>query len=330
MSQQLVLPTHGDQNIFKLRTISPQILASGEVKVKVRFSGINFADILMRQGLYPDAPSFPFTPGYEFSGEIVEIGSDVQNLKIGDQVFGGCFFGGYSSELNVPANQVRLLPPEWSLEEGASLPVSFLTAYVTLFDLARVKDGDKMLIDCITGSLGSMCIELLKNINCDIIGLTSSQNKIQMMNEKGIKTYTHDQFYNDSNLNEFDFILNSQGGKTISQHYERLGPAGRMVFVGASSAVAKGKRSLIKALKMLFKMPKFKPVQLMNDNKGVMGINALHLFENPNFLFKRLDKVFDYKINFNVDKIFKAEEISKAHNYIEERKSKGKVLLHWN
>ncbi|MBT7610853.1 MAG: zinc-binding dehydrogenase [Bacteriovoracaceae bacterium] len=330
MPEQLLLPTHGDQNIFKLGQIKLKGARNEEVKVKVHFSGINFADILMRQGLYPDAPAFPFTPGYEFSGEIIEVGATVKNFKIGDKVFGGCFFGGYSSELNVPANQVRRLADNWTLEDGASLPVSFLTAYVTLFDLARIKNGDKILIDCITGSLGGMCIELLKGIDCDIIGLTSSKSKIQLMLNRGIETYTHDQFYNNKSLNNFDFILNSQGGGTITAHYNRLGPAGRIVVVGASSAVAKGKRSLLKAIKMLFNMPKFKPVQLMNDNKGVMGINALRLFEMPEFLFERLDLAENFDLKFNVDKIFDAKDVADAHAYIEDRKSKGKVLLKWN
>jgi synaptic vesicle membrane protein VAT-1 len=329
MNQQLVLPTHGDGNIFKLKEILTAPLGPDEIQVKVHYSGINFADILMRQGLYPDAPAFPFTPGYEFSGEIIEIGTDVKSVKTGDKVFGGCFFGGYSSLINVPASQVRVLPDGWSLEQGASLPVSFLTAYVTLFDLARVKHGDKILIDCITGSLGSMCLELLKDIDCEILGLTSSQSKISFIKEKGITAITHDQFYQDQSYKDYDFILNSQGGKTVKTHYDRLGPTGRIVIVGASSAVAKGKRSLIKAIKMLLTMPKFKPVQLMNDNKGVMGINALRLFERPEFFFKRLDSAFDFNIKFNVDKVFKAANIAEAHTYIEDRKSKGKVLLQW-
>jgi synaptic vesicle membrane protein VAT-1 len=330
MFKQLVLPTHGDQNVFKLESIKDLMPKDNEIQVKVHYSGINFADILMRQGLYPGAPAFPFTPGYEFSGEIIKIGKDVNSLTVGDKVFGGCYFGGYTSCINVPASQVRILPKEWTLAQAASVPISFLTAYVTLFDFARVRSGDKVLIDCITGSLGSMCLELLKDMDCEIIGLTSSESKIVFMESKGIKTYTHDQFYSDSTLDKFDFILSTQGGKSITQHYERLGPAGRIVVVGASSAVAKGKRSLLKALKMLINMPKFKPVQLMNDNRGVMGLNALNLFKTPEFLFDRLDKALDYNFNFNVDKIFNAEDIGKAHAYIEDKKSKGKVLLQWN
>lgn len=330
MSSRIILPGHGDENIFKFQDVKELTPEANEVVVKTHFSGINFADIVMRQGFYPDAPKYPFTPGYEFSGEIEKVGPGVQNLQAGERVFGGSFFGGYAGRIKVPANQVRKVPEQLSMEEAASIPVSFLTAYITLFDLARVRTGDKILIDCMTGSLGHFCMEILKGMNCEITGLTSSESKLPLIQEMGARGMTHEQFYQLQDKKEkFDFVLNSQGGKSITEHYKRLSPTGRMVMVGASSAVKPGKRSLLKAIKMLMGMPTFKPVNIMNDNKGVMGLNVLRLFEDPHFLFERLDKVSLFDLKINVDKTFSAKEVGLAHRYIEEKKSKGKVLLSW-
>jgi 2-desacetyl-2-hydroxyethyl bacteriochlorophyllide A dehydrogenase len=319
----------GDSRVLSIKEVESNTPLENEVVIDVHFSGINFADILMRQGLYPDAPAYPFIPGYEISGVIQDVGSDATLYKKGDRVIAGCHFGGYSSSVTLPDWQVKKLPDNWSLEEGAAITVSFLTAYLTLFDEGRVRSGDKVLIDCATGALGFICSQMLLPKKVHVHGLTSSPAKKSLLKERGVKAFTHEEFYADSNLKDYDFILNSQGGATIKKHYNRLAKTGRVVCIGASGAVGTGKRNFFKALKTVLTMPKFNPIDLMNDNRGIYGLNALRFFEDAEFLSKRMDLFSDFEARPFIDRVFSYKDVGEAHTYIEQKSSRGKVLLAW-
>ncbi|MBK25812.1 MAG: hypothetical protein CME70_17565 [Halobacteriovorax sp.] len=332
MIEQIIIPKAGQSAVLKLsRKEAIKNIAEQEVRVKVVYSGINFADIIMRLGLYQDAPAFPFVPGYELSGEVIEVGSAVTKFKPGDQVMAGTKFNGYSSEVVLPETQVVSIG-NLSLEEAAALPVSFLTAYLVFFEEARVRSGDKVLIDCATGALGQLSFQMLKTgggSDLEIVGLTSSEAKKDIIRSYGAKAMTHEEFRN-SDEKDFDIILNSQGGASIKEHYKRLGPTGKLVCIGASSIFESGRRSWFKVIKTVLEFPKFNIIKLMNDNKGVMGLNVLRLFDGPEYLMNILAKVEMFELHPKVDKIFDASEAHMAHQYIEEKKARGKVLLKWS
>lgn len=327
--RKVILPKNGNSKVFKVEEFNNiGHLESDEVIIEVAFSGINFADILMRLGLYPGAPKLPFTPGYEASGIITEVGKEVTDLKVGDRVFCGSYFGAYSSHLRLPSWQVLKINDEMSLEAAAGLPVSFITAYAALVENGGLKKGDKVLIDCGTGALGSMCFQLVKAFGAEGVGLTSSKVKKMVIEERGARAYTHEEFEK-SDEKDFNIILNSLGGKSLSKNYKRLHPCGHLVGVGASSFFKDGKKSLLKAIKGLIQMPRFNIINLMNDNVSVSGINALNLFEHKEFLSGILKHHSDFELNPDIDKVFACEDVSEAHEYIEQKKSRGKVLLKW-
>ena len=329
MGKQIIIPKAGPNSVFKLvQQVCENKVPENAVRIKVAFSGINFADIIMRLGLYPDAPSFPFVPGYELSGEVTEVGEMVQDIKLGDKVMAGTKFNGYSSEVILPAAQVVPIG-NLTLEKAAALPVSFLTSYIVFFEQARVRQGDKLLIDCATGALGQLSFQLFKGMGLDIVGLTSSEKKKEIITKNNARAMTHEEFYKSSEK-DFDVILNSQGGASIKDHYGRLAPGGRVVCIGASSLFEDGKRSWLKAIKGFLQMPKFNSIDLMNDCKGVMGLNVLRLFDGTDYLMNILKKVELFELEPHVDKIFQASEVSKAHHYIESKQARGKVLLRWD
>lgn len=306
-------------------------LKEGEVLIEVHFSGINFADIIMRLGFYSDAPPKPFTPGYEVSGIVSKVGNKVTKVRPGDRVYAGTFFGGYSDYVKVPDWQAIPLPSHLSLEQGACLPVAFITSYHFLFSMARVRMGDKIMIDCATGGVGTMALLLLKNEKIDVVGLTSSPSKKKYVEELGARAMTHAEFFQ-SKEKDFDFILNSQGGKTIRQHFNLLAPNGRIVCLGISGGINDGKRDILSILKTVVTMPRFSVIELFNHNKGVFALNALHLMKNEEWIKKRMkdfDLIESKKISPHVGAIFKAEEVEQAHRAIENKKITGKVLLQW-
>src|SRR3954465_13892123 len=120
--QNIRIEKYGSASTLQLRELAPRPPADDEVAIDVAYSGINFADIQMRLGFYPDAPKRPFVPGYEVSGRGTAGGKDGRDVGVGDQVIAGTYFGGYASHVTVPARQVFRLPPSIDLAAGAALP----------------------------------------------------------------------------------------------------------------------------------------------------------------------------------------------------------------
>lgn len=335
--RQIYLKKAGNKPIWdhRIQNGRANALKHDEVRIKVHYSGLNFADVMMKLGLYPDAPSTPYIPGYEVSGVVTEIGAGIEDLAIGQKICAGLAFGGYQSEVVLPRWQVVALPSHLSMKEGAGLIVSFITAYASFHQMARVKPSDRVFIDCATGALGHLSLALLKSHGVEkIYGATRSPEKLKFLRDQGIAAFTHQQLREMKNPPLFDLILNSRGGQSLREDYQRLSPMGRMVCIGASSFIAQGRKKIFSwnFLKNLWAMRGFSPVSLMNDNRAVMGLNALRLFDSPELLQESL-KFLEQDQGGNmipyIDKVFAADELELALDYLGQGHSRGKVLLKW-
>src|SRR5688572_24272575 len=244
--QQIAIEKFGSASTLQVKDLTPRAPGDDEVSIDVAYSGVNFADIQMRLGFYPDAPKKPFVPGYEVSGTVTAIGKSVRDVKVGDSVVAGTYFGGYASHVTIPARQVFKLPSSVDLAGGAALPVNYFTAQLALFEMARVRKGDRVLIECATGGVGVLAIQMARHVGAEVTGLTTSAHKKGFIEELGAKAYTRDEFRADTNLNGYDMILNSSGGKFINWQRARLGITGRMVCIGISWGVKDGKRNYLR------------------------------------------------------------------------------------
>lgn len=318
----LKVESHAD-----LTSVSPD-----EVLIDVHYSGINFADIIMRLGLYQDAPKRPYVPGYEVSGIVKEKGPEVRGINVGDQVVAGTLFGGYSSQVKVPQDLVFKIPPHLDLAHAAALPVNWITAHAALFDMARVRPGDRVLIDAATGGVGTLALQMLRHAGAKTIGLTSSPSKKDYIQALGATPMTHEEFKSQSEALFFDVILNTQGGRSVRDHYNRLAPTGRVIALGISSAVPNGKRDMLAFFKMVVTMPRFWLVSMFNENRGVFALNALSLLQNADYrrnLKSKWGTISQQDLKPHVDKISSADDIASAHSYLESKKAKGKILISW-
>jgi NADPH:quinone reductase-like Zn-dependent oxidoreductase len=303
-----------------------------EILVDVHYSGINFADIMMRLGLYPGAPKKPYVPGYEVSGLVKKIGSAVKNFQVGDSVVGGVLFGGYASQVKIPSDLVFPVPKNLDLSQAAALPVNWITAHTALMDMGRVRSGDRVLIDAASGGVGTLALQILKNVGAKTVGLTSSPSKMDYIRSFGAEAYTHEEFRSNHSNEKFDLILNSQGGRSVYDDYNRLLPAGRLIAYGMSSAVKKGKTDIFGLIKMMATMPRFSLISMFDKNRGVFALNALTLLQNSSFrqsLSAKWKTLEEQKLIPHVDKIFPASEISEAHRFLESKKARGKILISW-
>lgn len=332
MHRDIVIEKYGPASTLATREIQPRAPGDDEVAIDVAYSGINFADIQMRLGLYPDAPDRPFVPGYEVSGTVAEVGKNVRDLRAGDPVVAGTYFGGYASTVTIPALQVFKLPPALDLAAGAALPVAYFTAQLAVLEMARVRAGDRVLIECGTGGVGVVATQMARHAGAEVTGLTTSAHKKPFITGLGATAYTLDELRGDASLTGYDFILNASGGANIEWQRARLGLTGRMVCIGMSSAVSEGKRNLLRVVSTLIRMPRISVLKLFNTSTGIFALNALTVLRDPAWiarLTRSLARVEQIGLVPHVGKVFPAADVAAAHSFLETKQATGKVLLQW-
>jgi NADPH:quinone reductase-like Zn-dependent oxidoreductase len=337
MMQQVIITRHGGPEVLHVRETAEPQLKSGDVLIDVQFSGINFADLLMRMGLYPSAPKPPFTPGYEVSGVITKVGSTENDELLGKSVAALTKFGGYSSKVVVKKDRLIALPDGIDMAQAAAMPVVYLTSYVMLSLQAHLQKDEWVLIHNIGGGVGLAAVELSRMIGANIIG-TASVGKHDRLREKGIHhliDYNTEDFV--ARVKEItegkgvDVIIDPIGGENLKKSYKALGSFGRLVVFGFSKAVSGPRRKVLHLLKEYIKTPKFSPIQLMGHNKGVFGCHLGMVMDRQELLQECMQKLMSYfqsgDINPHVDRVFPLNRVTDAHQYIMDRRNFGKVLL---
>jgi NADPH:quinone reductase-like Zn-dependent oxidoreductase len=307
------------------------------VRVKVSAAGVNFADVQMRMGLYVEAPRTPFVPGFEVAGVISEVGPGVRTFRRGERVMAACRFGGYTSEIVLPASQVRRTPRRLSDKEAASIPIAFVTAWISLFEMARVREGDRVLVPGAAGGVGTALVQLAARAGAQVVGAVGTQEKKEAVRALGasqVFTYAELASRRSADARDFDIVLDARGGPSLKDSLQRLAPAGRVVSYGVSSLVSGQKRSIPRTLLRLLQTPLLTPIGLAMANRGVFGLNALKLFDTEpgmSLLMKAIDGVLE---NFQsgalkavVGKSFPLANAADAHSFLQARRNKGKVVL---
>jgi len=331
--QSIQIEKYGPASSLAFHTLAPKDPAADEVAIDVAYSGINFADIQMRLGLYPDAPKKPFVPGYEVSGKVTAVGKGVDHVKVGDPVVAGTYFGGYASHVTLPARQVFKLPTGIDLEAGAALPVNYFTAQLALFEMARVRKGDRILIEPATGGVGVLAIQMARFVGAEVVGLTTSPHKKKFIEDLGATAYTVDEFQADASLKGYDLVINSSGGAAIEWQRRRLGMTGRIICLGMSSMTKNGKRSYVKIASALLRTPRISVLKLFDANTGVYALNALHVLRDPQWIGKltsSMTEISAMHLKPHIGKVFPANDVAAAHSFLETKQATGKVLLQWS
>ena len=323
---------HGGPEVLQVRERPSPTLTPGSVRIRVRAAGVNFADLQMRMGMYPEAPKPPFAPGYEIAGEVVEAAPGVTSLAAGDRVLAGCHFGGYVDEIVLPAEWVRRIPGALSFEEAATIPVNWMTAWTAAVEMARVRAGDRVLVQSAAGGVGVAAVQIAARAGAHVIGLVGSAAKRDTVLSLGAKEVWLNDDWLRRDSERFDLILESTGGAELKRSFSRLHPTGRVVTFGVSSMVSGRTRSILTVVKTLANMPLFTPFKLMMTNRGVFGVNMLKLFERdmPRLtgpLEKALEGFAAGHYRAIVGKSFPFAEAGAAHEHLRSRSNIGKVVL---
>ncbi|HEY7893236.1 MAG TPA: medium chain dehydrogenase/reductase family protein [Solirubrobacteraceae bacterium] len=327
----VAITKHGGPKVLKVQERRDPSLGRGEVRIEVAAAGVNFADVMARIGLYPDAPKPPCVIGYEVAGTILELGDGVEQLIHGQRVLAATQFGGYASQAVVPASAVVPLPAELTFEQGAAIPVNYSTAWAGLVGYGNLQPKERVLIHSAGGGVGIAATQIAKRHGAEVYG-TASPSKHARIRELGVDhalDYTHDGW--ELGLPKFDLIMDPLGGRSLRRGYNMLRPGGRLVAFGASAVVSGERRNPIAALRTVLQMPRFNMIKQMSESKAVIGLNMLSLWKDRQTLTPwiepLLELIDDGTIRPVVAGSFTFEDAGDAHRMITERRNLGKVVL---
>ena len=335
--RQVVIPRHGSPDVFEMRECADPLPGESDVRIRVRAAGVNFADILARLGLYPDAPKPPCVVGYEVAGHIDAIGKAVTGLHEGDRVAALTRFGGYADTVIVPATQVFHFPDGLSESEAAAVPVNYLTAGVALYRMAALAPHETVLIHNAGGGVGIAATQLARLRRATVIG-TASSSKHAALQRFGVE---HAIDYRSADVGQaikeitrqrgVDVILDPIGGHSFLSSYRMLAPLGRLIIFGLSAAAPSERRSVLKAFRAWWETPRFDPLSMMHRNRGVFGLNLGHLWGERQQLAPIMDMLLNElraeRLAPVVAKTFALERAADAHRFIQARQNIGKVVL---
>ncbi|HZY03190.1 MAG TPA: medium chain dehydrogenase/reductase family protein [Anaeromyxobacteraceae bacterium] len=328
----------GGPEVLEVRETPEPAPGPGQVRVRVRAAGLNFAEVMARQGLYPDAPRLPCVMGYEVGGVVDAVGDGVTEPAPGTRVLALTRFGGHAEAVCLPARQAFAMPEGMSFEEGAALPLNYLTAWHMLFRVAALRPGETVLVHMAAGGVGIAALQLCRTVPGVVALGTASAAKHEAIRREGCD---HPIDYRAADWEAearrltggrgVDVVLDPLGGRDTRKGYRLLRPAGRLVMFGFSNLLAGPRRRWLRLAGQALGIPLFNPISLMNANKAVAGVNVGHLWGEVEMMMGEVREIMSLyragKIRPRVDQVFPFERAADAHRRLEERRNVGKVLL---
>jgi NADPH:quinone reductase-like Zn-dependent oxidoreductase len=338
----VVITRHGGPEVLAVRELPDPAVDPGRVRIEVRAAGINFADLMARSGMYPDAPPLPSVVGYEVAGIVEAGGEGVESCAAGDRVMAATRFGGHAELCSVAARDVLPLPAEMSFEQGAAVPVNYGTAYAGVVLMGGLREGDRLLVHAAAGGVGIAATQLAAARGAEVFG-TASAAKHDAIRAQGVDhaiDYRTVDFEAEvlrlTGGEGIDIAFDAIGPTSFRKDYRLLRPGGRLVCYGLSEVQSGEGRDLAAAVKGLVRMttatmPWWKSMAIMNENKGVFGLNMLHWWDREGSLDRVVAPLADDLAAGRLEPVvaasFPFDEAAAAHRYIHERRNVGKVVL---
>jgi NADPH:quinone reductase len=300
----IVIEETGGPEQLALQDVPDPGVSEGQTLIRVRAAGVNFLDVLVRQGNYPQAPALPTTPGVEVAGE-TEDGRRVIALLTG---------GGYAERVAVDEQRLFPLPESASFTEGASFLLTFLTAWIPVTRQVRLEPGQTVLVHAGSGGVGTAAIQVARHFGARVVATASTEEKRQFCVELGAEeAYGYDEF---AEAVRPDLVLDPVGGELFATSVSILAPLGTMVGIGYAGGW----------------WAELNPALLVGRNVGVQGFYLGRLMaRRPDVVAEAAGELLDLWASGAVKPVVGAEyplaDAADAHTLIEERKHVGKVVL---
>jgi len=329
--RSVVITKAGPPEVLQVQERPDPSPGPGQVRVEVGAAGINFADLMARLGLYPDAPDLPAVVGYEVAGIVAELGEGVDRYTVGDRVMAGTRFGGYAEQVVANVTDTAPLPEKLSFEEGAAVPVNYLTAYLGLRRFGALEPGERVFLHAAAGGVGIAATQIAKHRGAEVWG-SASPGKHDAIRGFGVDhavDYTQSGW--EKGLPPMDVVMDALGGKSFRRSYDMLRAGGRLIAFGAAGVVDGDKRNLIAAGRTALTMPRFNLIKQMSASKAVIGLNMLTIWDELGSLEPFMGAIEDLLAEGVLQPVvaasFPFDRAGEAHQYIGERRNVGKVVL---
>jgi NADPH:quinone reductase-like Zn-dependent oxidoreductase len=335
--KQVFIAAYGGPGKLEVREAPDPAPNAGEVRIRVRAAGVNFADIMARKGLYPDAPKPPCVVGYEVSGVVDACGAGVPGEWQGKEVLALTRFTGYADTVVVPTEQIFEKPASLSHEQAAAIPVNYLTVWLLMVVMGSLHSGESVLIHNAGGGVGLAAIDIGRHIGATLYG-TASEGKHAFLKARGLdhaidyrRTDWSKELQRLTQNRGVELILDPLGGSHWKKSFRALRHTGRLGMFGISTASDSRLPRALAFVAIGLSLPWFNPVSLMNDNRSVFGVNLGHLWHESAKLRPWMETllrgVAEGWVRPHVDKTFPLAQAGAAQTYIEQRRNTGKVVL---
>ncbi len=331
--RKVVIHRAGGYERLRIEEHPSPVPKPGEVLVDVEAIGVNYADCVVRMGLYASAKKYvgwPITPGFEVAG---------RRRDTGEPCVAVTRFGGYATELVVPEHQVFSVPAGFSLVEAAAFPTVFMTAWFGLVELANPSPGRRVLVHSAAGGVGSALVQLEKILDLEGVGVVGRTHKVATVEALGadavIDKSVDDLWTAAARLapEGYHVILDANGVATLKDSYRHLAPPGKLVVYGFHTMMPKqgGRPSWPKLIWGWLRTPRFNPLDMTGDNKSVLAFNLSYLFQERDVLVRAADQLWGWagenRLVPSPTTTFPLERVADAHRALESGETVGKLVL---
>lgn len=319
----IVAERAGEPEVLRYVDVERRAPRGWEVLIEVEAAGINYADTMRRRDQYLVRQKFPFTPGSEVAGTVVEVGEGVENASEGDRVVTLIDSGGYADFAVAPAASLIPVPENLGFDEAAAVPLQGLTAYHILKTSGALKDGESVLVHAAAGGVGTLAVQMAKLLGAGrVIATAGSPEKLDLARSLGADVlidYTEEDWpekvVEATDGEGADVILEMVGAGFPEKNLQCLATFGRMVVFGAAS----GDRGHLV------------PGALMNACQSVVGFWLVPITQRPDLLVPSLEEILGWiasgDLSLSIGATYPLEKAAEAHADIEGRKTTGKLVL---
>jgi NADPH:quinone reductase-like Zn-dependent oxidoreductase len=331
------LRRHGPPESLRVEEAPEPRPGPGEALIQVQAAGVNFTDVLSRQGLNPEASPLPFILGHETSGDVIAVGEGVERLRVGQRVLAYHLAGGYAERVAVPAEQVIAIPDALAYQCAVTLPLNYGTAYVALYRTGPVEPGMRIFIHAAAGGVGMAAVDLSRRAGLEMTGTAGTHFKRARLISEGVKHVVQSRHLHIARLarriyegggRAYDIVLDSVGGPSIRDGLKALRPGGRVVSLGVSGLSGRG---VLGALSYLLRAPRFTFIDLLRPSLGLHGVNLRELIRSQALMRRVLEELVSLadlgEITPQPGRVMALAEAADAHRLLQSRANVGKIVL---